>query len=297
MRFIDKEGFIITGPPGTRGDATAAEGYVNQYNFANEEAGKDAGWVPYHLGDEKPYNCGVCHTTGYNPEGHQDDLPGMIGTWAFPGIQCEECHGPGSLHAENPYGVRVRVETSSELCGECHLRGDPADINAKGGFEQHHEQYEDLLNSKHFAISCITCHDPHASAIYADPQINPNKSIRQTCDTCHWQNVQQRVQKHVESSDVTCVSCHMPPMGKSAWGNADLLTGDVHSHQFSINTDPNAPQFTEDGESVMPYLTLQYACQHCHNGVTYSAQDLETLGAAAQDYHSAPPPPEEESAP
>ncbi len=283
MRFIDKEGYIITGPPGTRGDAAAAEGYVNQYNFANETAHKDAGWVPYQLGKEKPYNCGSCHTTGYNPEGHQDDLPGMIGTWAFPGIQCEECHGPGSLHAENPYGVSVRVETSSELCGQCHRRGDPAHINAENGVQEHHEQYEDLFNSKHFALSCVTCHDPHASALYSDPKVNPNKSIRQTCDTCHWQNAKyQKTDKH---TSVACTDCHMPPMAKSAWYNADTLTGDVHSHQFSINTDPTAPQLTEDGENVMPYLTLETACQHCHNGTDNSAQDLDTLAKMAEGYH------------
>nr|NIN34368.1 hypothetical protein [Gammaproteobacteria bacterium] len=46
-RFIDKEGFIITG------DANA----TTQYNFANEVVGKDAGWVAYHAGEEKPYDC------------------------------------------------------------------------------------------------------------------------------------------------------------------------------------------------------------------------------------------------
>ncbi len=285
-RFLDKEGYIITGPPGTRGDKAAAEGYVNQYNFANEVVGKEAGWVQYHIGDEKPYTCGTCHTTGYDPEGHQDDLPGIVGTWAFPGVQCEECHGPGSLHSEDPYGVPVVVERASQLCGRCHLRGDPAEIDAKGGFEKHHEQYEDLLNSKHFAISCVTCHDPHASAIYADPNVNPNKSIRQTCDTCHWQSAKyQKTDKH---TGVQCYECHMPPMAKSAWGNTDTLTGDIHSHQFSINTDPNDPQFTEDGKYVMPYITLAYACQWCHDGDKASTQDLTTLADMAKGYHMPP---------
>ena len=91
-RFVDKEGFIITG------DADAA----TQYNLPNEELDLGDDWVPYHAGEEKPYDCGSCHTTGYSPVGNQDDLPGLIGTWAEPGIQCEECHGPGSLHAEIP---------------------------------------------------------------------------------------------------------------------------------------------------------------------------------------------------
>ena len=31
-------------------------------------------------GEEKPYNCGTYHTTGYSLEGNQDDIPGLIGT-------------------------------------------------------------------------------------------------------------------------------------------------------------------------------------------------------------------------
>ena len=41
-RFIDQNGFIITG------DANA----TTQYNFANEVVGNDAHWVPYHAGEE-----------------------------------------------------------------------------------------------------------------------------------------------------------------------------------------------------------------------------------------------------
>ncbi|MCP4285910.1 MAG: hypothetical protein GY792_15885, partial [Gammaproteobacteria bacterium] len=91
-RFIDQNGYIITGDE----DATT------QWNYINEDAELDAGWVPYHAGEEKPYNCGTCHTTGYQPEGHQDDMEGIIGTWVFPGVQCEECHGPGNLHSADP---------------------------------------------------------------------------------------------------------------------------------------------------------------------------------------------------
>ncbi|MFQ5886858.1 MAG: multiheme c-type cytochrome, partial [Anaerolineae bacterium] len=126
-RFIGKDGFIITG------DADA----TTQYNFANEEVGKEAGWVAYHAGEEKPYNCGPCHTTGYSawpPDAHQDDLPGIVGTWAEPGIQCERCHGPGGNHIGSPHGVAMKIDRTSQLCGDCHIRGSVSDIDAKGGF-------------------------------------------------------------------------------------------------------------------------------------------------------------------
>jgi hypothetical protein len=75
-------------------------------------------------------------------------------------------------------------------------------------------------------------------------------------------------------------------MAKSAQADLSLFTADIRSHQFSINTDPEAPQFSDDGLFVMPYLTLQYACGHCHNGDYAAVQELTTLSAAAQGYHT-----------
>lgn len=292
-RFIDQEGYIITNPPGE----TGVEDYLNQYNFAfeHEPAQQDAGWTTYHSGEvDKPYDCGTCHTTGYRPEGHQDDMPGIIGTWAFPGIQCEECHGPGSLHVQDPYGVNMVVERSSQLCGDCHIRDDPAVVDASGGFIRHHEQYEELLSSKHFATSCITCHDPHAGALYEDPDVNPKMGIRQSCDTCHWQNLVSKNRRHAA---VQCTDCHMPPIVKSAQADPDFLIADVRSHLFAINPDPDAPQFTEDGSAAMPYITLQYACLQCHNGEFALEKDMEVLADMANGYHQLPPTPTPTAAP
>lgn len=276
-RFIDQEGFIVTGDE----DATT------QYNFANKDVDINSGWVPYHAGEEKPYDCGSCHSTGFDAAGHQDDLQGIIGTWEFPGVQCEACHGPGSRHSEDPYGVRMVVERASQLCGECHIRGNPADIDASGGFERHHQQYEDLFNSKHFAVNCVTCHDPHASAVYGDEVINPDKGIRQVCESCHWPQTFEKNQRHL---GVKCVDCHMPPMAKSAVGDLEKFTADVRSHQFSINPDPDAPQFSDDEAFVMPYITLNYACGQCHDGTRAGERDDETMAAMAEGYHTVPTP-------
>ncbi len=276
-RFIDQGGYIITGD----------ENATTQYNFANEDVGTEAGWVPYHAGEQKTYDCGSCHTTGFNPIGHQDGLEGITGTWALPGIQCEECHGPGSRHAEDPYGVRMVVDRSSQLCGHCHIRDNTAEIDADDGFIRHHEQFEEMFSSKHFAISCVTCHDPHASSKFADEEINPSYGIRQSCDSCHWQQNFQNNKKHL---GVDCVDCHMPPLVKSAVGDIDIFTGDIASHLYSINPDPDATQFSEDGAFSEPYISLTYACMHCHNGQRASEKDLETLSDMATGYHTPPLP-------
>ncbi|NIN36717.1 MAG: hypothetical protein GTO60_17125, partial [Gammaproteobacteria bacterium] len=58
-RFIGKDGYIITGEEGDKE-------FLGQYNFANPIVGTEAGWVKYHSGEKKAYNCGPCHTTGYS---------------------------------------------------------------------------------------------------------------------------------------------------------------------------------------------------------------------------------------
>ena len=282
-QFIGKDGYLITGD----------ENSATQYNFANDDLDKEAEWVAFHGGESIPYDCGVCHATGYVPRGHQDNMEGIVGTWADEGVQCERCHGPGSRHAEDPQGVRMVVDRSAQLCSDCHGRDDLALIDAENGFTKQYVHYDELYNSKHFALSCVTCHDPHASTLYADETVNPKQGIMQVCESCHW--AQEAVQNNRKHLGMDCVDCHMPPMGQSAQADLNIFSGDLHAHQFSINPNPNAPQFNEDGTVVMPYLTLTYACMHCHNGELAGEKDMETLGAMAEGYHDKPTPTPEPS--
>jgi hypothetical protein len=281
--FVDHDGDLITNPPGETGGTD----YANQYHFANEALDENADWSSYHAGEENlAMDCGSCHTTGYHTEGHQDDLEGIVGTWALEGVQCEACHGPGSLHASDPYGHLMVLDRSNQQCGACHTRASATLIEAENGFAQQNQQFDEVYNSKHFALPCITCHDPHASSVYADPVLNPTTGIRQTCDTCHWQNVYQNNDNHFS---LACVDCHMPAAGQSALANLEIFTGDLSAHIFSINPAPNAPQFNEDGTVSMPYLTLNYACNHCH-GPFARPKDPQELSEMAQGYHTPPEP-------
>jgi len=272
-RFIGLDGFIITGD----------EDASTQYNFFNEDIGLGDNWVPYHPGEEKPYDCGTCHTTGYKPEGHQDGMEGMIGTWAEPGITCEECHGPGSNHVGDPYGVAMMVDRSSDACGSCHFRGDVEVIDASGGFIKHHEQFEEQFQSKHRALECIACHDPHAGVIQAREA--GTDTVRVQCDSCHFQEAQYQAST-VMQGFVDCIDCHMPRIAKSALGDAEAYTGDIRSHLWAI--DPTSfTQFTEDGSAAISQVSLDFACRSCHrDGGSASAYTNDELTEEALGYHS-----------
>ena len=277
-RFINKDGYIITG------DADA----TTQYNFANPVVGNDAGWVGYHAGEEnKVYDCGTCHTTGYSPRGNQDDLPGLIGTWSEGGITCEECHGPGSLHVSDPYGVSMEIDRDSSQCGSCHLRGAPESVNASGGFIKHHEQYEELFQSKHITIDCVTCHDPHAGVIQLRKAEEGTPTTRTACENCHFNEAKYQ-DSQVHPAVAECISCHMPRVTKSAVGNAEMFTGDIRTHLMAI--DPTQiGQFSEDGSTALSQLGLDFACRSCHvdGGTATIKTDVELIDKA-YGYHDRP---------
>ena len=246
-RFVDKEGFIITG------DANA----TTQYNLYNEDLDMGNDWVAYHPGEKKPYDCGSCHTTGYGPEGNQDGLSGLIGTWAEDGIQCERCHGPGGNHVNNPQLVSMKIDRDAELCGQCHQLGEINKIAAQDGFIQAEQQYGELFQSKKRVMDCIDCHDPHQSVKYAQ-----GPSIKTDCENCHFEQAEfQKIQfiRHAGG----CINCHMPRATKSAVADPESHTADIHTHLMAINPFATS-QFDEEGNFSQPYLTLDTVCKSCH---------------------------------
>ncbi len=259
-RFMDNEGYILTG------DAN------RQYNLPNADLGTEAGWVGYDAdkAPRKPYTCGSCHTTGWvasdSTGPHQDDLPGIYGTWVEPGVRCEACHGEAGDHVANPTSVKP---TKEENCGQCHSRGDPNQIDVSGGLIKHHEQYETLLASPHKNFDCSTCHSPHKSTIY---DMGGFRGEDQTCKMCH----SDKEIKVAGMAGLECYTCHMPKVSKSAvkitvnTAGGPVLKGDLHTHIFSITDDPNWNMFTDDGKWVRKdaegeaHVTMDFACLTCH---------------------------------
>jgi hypothetical protein len=67
----------------------------------------------------------------------------------------------------------------------------------------------------------------------------------------------------MEKLGKTCEDCHMPAAAKSAVSSV-RWRGDVKSHLFKINIDPDAEMFTDDGMWAKGYLTLEFSCLECH---------------------------------
>lgn len=286
-RFIDHEGYILTND---------ADGVDPQWNLTFGANGVTTGFVPYENtgkfgpSDPKPYNysCFQCHTTGAQAQDgtdpqFQENRPGFAGTWEEAGVQCEECHGPGSNHVANPAARDIYVNSAASACGQCHIRGpDPTVILASGGFIRHHEQWPELLSSGgHAGFNCTTCHDPHISVNY-----DRANAIRNECIDCHSdQNMALHQGRVFARGDyvefLECQSCHMPYATKSAAAATTAVAGkkgrigDMRTHIFRISTDSvdYKAMFSGDGSSVVQddqgraAVTVDFVCLRCHNDV------------------------------
>ena len=269
-RFVDNDGYIITGPD-------------VQYNLETQ------GWVAYHDGEApgtKQYNCGACHTTGWDPDGQQDGLPGMAGSFTEPGVHCEACHGPGSIHVETGAPGDILRNSNSTMCGECHTRDSGNRIAASGGFIKHHEQYDEMRTGPHVVLECIECHDPHLGQQSAEYS---RDAMLIQCQACH---TDITTEAHPYSD---CITCHMPEATKSAIAD-NIYNGDVMTHIFKLNTaaaGKDSLMFYDNGAFANGAVTLDYSCYQCHvdeSGVggtimTASEKTLQELSDMATGIH------------
>jgi hypothetical protein len=273
-RFLDTQGYLVTGE--------------SQYNLENQLLGKSAAFVPYRTGEQQVvFDCGACHTTGYSTSGNQAQLPGLAGTWAENGVQCEACHGAGSLHASNPQGFKPQIRRDRQDCERCHTNVHPSELDVSGGLINANDVNSDLPTGKHAVVDCVLCHDPHTGVLHARKAAVPVQQTR--CEECHFKQAQlQNNPAHV-SMQLACVECHMPQMIQVAWGLPEKYRGDMRSHRIAI--DPGQiSQFTTEGALASTQISLDFACRRCHVEGFGSVKTDEQLLEVANGYHTPPQP-------
>jgi predicted CXXCH cytochrome family protein len=164
-----------------------------------------------------PGSCAVCHTVGYNETtlGGFDPSEAYNSTHNidFLGIQCENCHGPGSDHpgASDKAATIIGQPTNDQSCygdtnSGCHgptghfnywnESKHAVSLDAAGGMvasnegcQQCHtrEGYVNYMDgttnpvSSPNPIDCAACHDPHD----ATNEYQLRATVDEICGTCH----------------------------------------------------------------------------------------------------------------
>jgi hypothetical protein len=255
-------------------DGNLVKGQAAQYNLPTEQY-PTAESVDDITESITPYNyaCFRCHTTGAQQSSN---------TFAEPGVRCEACHGPGSLHAAAPTRSSMVVDNSAELCGRCHSRangGSPASLPMHD-FLPNNDQYGELRSGPHADFKCVDCHMEHSGV-----RRGQAGGIARTCKSCH---------EHILVShfgDLDCITCHMPYATKSA-RSRDKYVADVRTHIFKIEVPgdltgtPGDAGSTNDDSGV----ALAYVCYQCHSdgqgsGGQGSTKTLQELTRKARLIH------------
>ncbi len=142
-------GYVWTGP----------YAQYNLWGVNDTNTGALPKWSAYNSGQDKKYECAVCHNTngivstdGYscrtdggtnaapartqpwekNPGMGPETKGGYYSSWTFDGVQCEACHGPGVGHATTNSSLGVlSLAGGVEICAKCHIRS--SNTTGQGG--------------------------------------------------------------------------------------------------------------------------------------------------------------------
>ena len=179
-------------------------------------------------------SCLDCHVSGIQPPISGTENRYKMPVFAYSGVTCERCHGPGATHVNggaivNP--AKLSADRRDAVCMQCHLEGNAAierpgkhlyqfrpgdDLSeyiryyvrvdeGKSGLRAA-SQFEALAQSEckkksGAAMSCMSCHDPHRP-----PSAEQRVSFyRAKCLACH---AGLSAKHHASQPD--CTSCHMP---------------------------------------------------------------------------------------
>jgi DmsE family decaheme c-type cytochrome len=231
--------------------------------------------------------CVTCHDT---VESGLDGTP--HGSEAFGRMTphgCETCHGPGSLHVDDPENEatkpRVDLMTSEQQTATCRTCHDSRDQFFWEG-SQHAQR----------GLSCMTCHSVH-SPQSDDGQLHLASDVEQ-CATCHkdvradtWKNSHHPIREgeitcgdchnphgtatermvRAESINELCYTCHTEKRGPFLWEHPPVRENCMNCHT------PHGSNHLKLQRTSVPYLCQQCHANTRHPGTLYDGSRTPTL--------------------
>ncbi len=168
-------------------------------------------WEPYtpaESWDDPAYDwtqsCAGCHTTGLNVD---------RGRWKDDGVQCEDCHGPASVHVKTAEDVgrnptdeeiaqiraTITVSADAQVCGSCHSQG--LDSTTQRPYSVDYRPGDDL--SQYLTLSMPDDSAHWSSSGHAASQ---NMQYNEWLDSKHASALQSM--EGSDYADETCLECH-----------------------------------------------------------------------------------------
>jgi DmsE family decaheme c-type cytochrome len=184
---------------------------------------------------------------------------------------CESCHGPGSLHVDDPSanplvrftGAAPRTENAA--CVACHNRGDHAvwegsqherrDLTCATchGVHEYRSEVSQLKKLTELE-TCASCHRDKIAKLDRSGHM-PVREGKMQCSTCHNPHgaTNVRLLRKGDSLAEMCTSCHADKRGPYLWEHAPTRDGCATCH------DPHGSSNERMLVAKPPIL-----CQRCH---------------------------------
>jgi DmsE family decaheme c-type cytochrome len=164
---------------------------------------------------------------------------------------CEACHGPGSVHVQNPaeplsiirFSRRSQqpIAEQNGMCLTCH-RGGQRIFWASSTHESHD-------------LACSDCHNPMAN--FSLRGLEARRSVNETCFQCHkTQRAEFSRRSHMPLLEgrIACVDCHNPHGSTTE----PLLKADsVNEVCFTCHAEKRGPFLFE-------HAPVRDSCVNCH---------------------------------
>jgi DmsE family decaheme c-type cytochrome len=235
-------------------------------------------------------NCvSKCHahdklTSDFRHSVHGEQIKPETG---LPLVNCESCHGPGSLaiaHLDDDRELNTKLrkkcdtstfvdlhnlpsQAQSLICLKCHSAASipvlshwNAGVHAMNGvscFDCHklHKGPQQKAGHEEMAEMCYACH-PQVRAENAMFSHHPLREKKMICSDCHEAHgsTNEKLLKWGSPKD-TCTRCHMEKQGPFAYEHGDLTENCMNCHT------PHGSVHNNLLNASMPFLCLQ-----CHTG-------------------------------
>lgn len=256
------------------------------------------------IGQDQNAYCLGCHTVGTYGVNADASLNNggfdEVSVERLQGVQCENCHGPGSEHP-SPSFASVQVVMDAQVCGQCHNGA-------------HHPTFDEWQSSAHSGIvaspagraACAKCHNGLEAVRYLDDPVNytapaadPTAQAPHTCAVCHdpHGNDNPGSLRNASVTDVVlpnailveaagagrlCMSCHngrrteTDVQGQIDSGSSRGGVGPHHSVQGDMLAGVNAYENIAPGFTFATsrHILVQDACVTCHTSPNDGDEEL-----------------------
>jgi predicted CXXCH cytochrome family protein len=276
---IEKVNYIIGSGQHTNSHLQSVNGYVNQMPMTYYTQKKHWDLPP---GFENGFNtrfsrkigleCITCHNAYPNFVLGSENKYTSVPT----GIDCERCHGPGSIHvAQRQTGSKIdtskyidysivnpaklSIDAQFDLCQRCHLQGNAILKNQKSFYDfKPGQKLSDYVSV--FLPKYKNADEEFIMASHAD------RLKQSACFIKSYQNVKNKNVLKPYQGAMTCVTCHNPHISVKETNKNTFNDACLNCH--NVNTD-----LITDGQTkqkIKNHLLKKTDCVSCHMPISGS---------------------------